>query len=195
MKIFHLIGFLLMLGTSQFVDPAYPPNAVGGGTVVATFQIGAKLVEQIKINSGEEPFAGAASSALSQWHLDDDSDGEELAVVHFRQPDLYYINGAAETIAGGRATRSLPYPKSIVGPSYPAHGLAQGSVVLRIKVDADGSVGRIETLKSAGALTDVSIEAVRKWEFLAAEDSMGKPTPSHVYAVLVYRFPITQQKK
>ena len=73
--------------------------------------------------------------------------------------------------------------------------MGQGSAVLRVRISAEGRVDKVETLKSAGILTDVSIEAVRKWEFSPAVDDRGVPETSYAYAVLVYRLPVIEPKK
>jgi hypothetical protein len=194
MRIQHAIAFLLVLGSNAFIDPIYPPNTVSGGTVVAEFNIASGNVKQIAFYSGEEPFVSATRSALAQWHLASEKDGDFLIIVHFRQPNLYYLNDAAEKIDGTRAKRSLPYPLMIIGPAYPIQSLGQESAILKAEILADGSVGKIAALKPAGSLTDVSIDAVRKWKFLSAEENNGIGKTSYVFAVIVYRLPVSEQK-
>jgi hypothetical protein len=195
MRIPQVLGFLLFFSSSAFVDPIYPPNAVSGGTVVAELHFVSGNVKEITIHSGEEPFVSSTKTALAQWHLHPEKDRNDLVIVHFRQPNLYNLNDVGENIEGSKPKESLPYPKYIVGPSYPAQTLGQGSAILRAEISADGSITEIQALKSAGSLTDVSIDAVRKWKFLPAEDDRGIGKPSFAYAVFVYRFPIIEQKR
>jgi TonB family protein len=195
MKAIVILGFWAVFSTSTFVDPAYPPYAITGGTVVAELHSVSGKVEELEIHSGEEPFLDSAKSALEQWSLHPDNDGEDLVIVHFRQPHLYYLNDASENIGGARPLGHLPYPKTIVGPDYPVQVSGQGSVILKIEISSEGSVTDVRAEKTAGALTDVSIDAVRKWKFLPAEDERGIATASSAYAVLVYRFPIIGPKK
>lgn len=195
MKALQIIGLWISFGSSAFVEPIYPPNAISGGTVVAALHSVAGKVEQIEIPWGEEPFLNSAKSALEQWRLHPDKDSDDLVIVHFRQPNIYYLKDAGEKMGGRRTTDVLPYPKTIIGPAYPAQILGQGAVILRMEISAEGRVAEVQTVKSAGSLTDVSIEAVRQWEFEPAEDYRGEPKASSAYAVLVYRFPLTEQKK
>jgi hypothetical protein len=195
MRSLQILGFLVFLSSGVFVDPIYPPNTVTGGTVIAELHSVSGRVEKLTIHSGEEPFVSAAQSALRQWQLHPEKDGDDLVVMHFRQPNLYYLNDAGEKISGAKPKGSLPYPKSIVGPAYPAQSLGRGSVILRIGISSDGRVGKIQAEKSVGSLTDVSIDAVRKWVFLPAEDGRGLAKASSAYAVFVYQFPVIEQKR
>jgi hypothetical protein len=195
MRLLYLLGLWVILGADNLVDPIYPPNAISGGTVVAELHSVSGIVKSISIHAGEEPFVSSAKAALDQWHLHPERDGNDLVIVYFRQPNLFYLNDASESIAGGKAEHSTPYPKSIVGPSYPAQTFEPGAVILRMDISAAGSVEDVNPLKSAGDLTGVSIAAVRKWKFMPAKNDTGAEIRSHVYAVLVYRSPIVERKR
>jgi TonB family protein len=195
MNLLPIISLLLFFGSSTLVDPPFPPNTASGGTVVAELHMTAGNVDHVDILSGEEPFIGSCKSALSQWHLHPERDGNELVVVHFRQPNLYYLGNAEEEISCTKPKGPLACPKHIVAPAYPAQALGQGSVVLKARISAEGGVSAVQVVKSMGILTDVSIDAVRKWEFDPAEDDQGTAKPSSAYAVLVYRLLITEPEK
>ena len=94
MSLINLLALWLMLGSDTVVGPLYPPNAVSGGTVVAELVSGAGGVSDIKILSGEEPFVSSSRAALQSWNLHPEKDGGDLVVVHFRQPNLYYMGDA-----------------------------------------------------------------------------------------------------
>jgi TonB family protein len=168
--------------------PANPPNAISGGTVVAELHFVSGNMQRAKILSGEGSFADSCRSAFKGWRSD--RDGDELVVVHFRQPYLYYRGDRKESMKPAQTEEGLPYPLDILQPDYPPDAMAQGSVVLGLDISPKGDVTDIKAIKSVGGLTESSIEAVRNWEFQPAEDSSGKAMPSHAYAVLVYRFPV-----
>jgi hypothetical protein len=48
----------------------------------------------------------------------------------------------------------------------------------------------VDVVRSVGALTEPSMDAVRKWEFAAPEDDKGVKRSSHAYGVFVYELPI-----
>jgi TonB family protein len=190
-----ILSFLLALGSTTFVEPAYPPNAVSGGTVVASLSISSGNVAKVTVHSGEEPFIRSAESALAQWHLPSETKDPQLVIVHFRQPNLYYLADPGETISSPRPVRSMPFPQKIVGPGFPAQAMGPGSVMLRTEIQADGGIGIIEVLKSEGSFTAASREALRQWKFLPAENDRGIAIASRVYVVFVYRLPVIEQKR
>jgi hypothetical protein len=190
MILMPIIGLLLIFGSTSLVDPVYPPLALSGGTVVAELHLAGGKVEAINILSGGEPFVGSCKSALAQWNLPSERDGDVMVVVHFRHQNLYNYANSEEQIDCRKPNKSLPYPKRITAPTYPAQVLAQGSVVLKADISAEGGVSDVSVMKSLGSLTDLGSDAVRKWVFVPAEDRQGNAKPSSIYAVLVFRFPV-----
>jgi hypothetical protein len=195
MSLAPIISLLLILGSANLVDPAFPPMAISGGTVVAQLRLADGIVEAVDILSGEEPFASSCKTALAQWQLPSEKNGDAIVVVHFRHPDLFDYANSEEKIRFVEPKGSLPYPKRIVGPPYSPQMMAQGCVILKTAISAKGSVLDIQVLKTLGALTDSGVDAVKKWEFIPAEDSRGMGTISNAYVVLVFRFPVIAPKE
>jgi TonB family protein len=183
-----LVSFLL--SSLYMADPLFPPNAVSGGTVIAELQLAEGKVTKVDILSGSEPFAGSCVSALAKWRLQPEFSGSELAVVHFRQPYVQGLMPTEEDVSLSNPPKRLPYPRYLVHPFYPPNALARGSVILRAEITADGRVSNIETIKGMGALTGTSIEALKRWQFVPAQDDQGASILSHAYVVFVFRFPL-----
>ncbi len=185
---------LLAAGASDpvaTVDPAFPPNAVGGGTVVATLEVSNGSVTSINVISGAEPFAGSARTALAAWQFPPSPDTEHVTVVvDFAQPGMYAVGSAKRRIAAPRDAASGPYPRSVLDPQYPPTGSGQGSVVLAVDLDASGAVGKVGVVKDLGAFTQAGVQAVQQWRFAPARDASGNKSASRIYAVLVFRAPI-----
>ncbi len=185
---------LLAAGASDpvaTVDPTFPPNAVGGGTVVASLDISNGSVTRINVISGAEPFAGSARTALAAWQFPPSPDTEHVTVVvDFAQPGMYAVGSARRRIAAPREEASGPYPRSVLDPQYPPNGSGQGSVVLAVDLDAKGAVGKVGVVKDLGAFTQAGVKAVQQWRFSPARDESGNKSASRVYAVLVFRAPI-----
>jgi TonB family protein len=184
-----LIWFVLF--SLRIVDPVYPPDAVTGGSVVAELHFESGHVEALKILSGEEPFVGSVRSALEAWQMDPKQNADELVVVHFRHPFLYRIGKSKDEIDPAKPGPLLPYPKIVIPPAYPANAEGQGSVVLRVEISAEGRISDVQVIKGMATMTELSLEAVRKWEFVAPVNAKGVKQASHAYVVLVYRFPIS----
>jgi TonB family protein len=177
------------------VEPAYPPNAVAGGTVVATLQIVSAEVREVTILTGDEPFASSTRVALKSWQFSPGDAHIRLPViVSYRNPALLTSAAAVQNLSPPALTKenqSLPYPIQIVESGYPPNALGQGSAVLQISIDAAGSVARVETVKSLGSLTEACTSAVRKWRFRPAQNRQGRRIPSDAFAVCVYRMLVT----
>ncbi len=68
-------------------DPVYPPNALEGGTVVATLVIENGVVEEVAILSGEERFTKSVENALRAWRFPQSVTHARIPVItHFRTP-------------------------------------------------------------------------------------------------------------
>ena len=185
---------LLAAGASDpisTVDPTFPPNAVGGGTVVATLDVSNGSVTRVNVISGAEPFADSARTALAAWKFPPSADTEHATVVvDFAPPGMYAVGSAKRRVSAPREEASGPYPRTVQDPQYPPTGAGQGSVVLSVDLDAGGAVGKVGVVKDLGAFTQAGLKAVQQWRFSPARDASGRKRPSRVYAVLVFRTPI-----
>ena len=172
------------------VGPAYPPNAVAGGSVVAALHVAAGSVKSIDILQADRPFEQPVRSAVAGWRFRDSDNGDILVVVDFRTPNLYSTGSAEKNLASAGATPGLAYPKKIVEPPYPPNSLAEGSVVLHLDLAGNGSVLRVKILQGLGTLTGACVAAVRSWQFVPARTKKGMTASSEAYAVFVIRRPI-----
>ncbi len=173
-----VIPFWFALAFFQAADPLYPPNAIRGGTVVAEVAFVGGNTKKLNILSGEEPFASSVRSALAGWRLCPEQNCSELVVVYFRQPYLYSTSEDREELKPVKPQSSLPFPKTVVQPAYPANILGQGSVILRTEISTEGRVSEVQVIQSIGGLTEPSVTAVRKWEFTVPKNEKGKVQPS-----------------
>lgn len=172
------------------VGPAYPPNAVAGGTVVAALHVAAGSVKSIDILQADPPFEQPVRSAVAGWRFRDSENGDILVVVDFRTPNLYSTDSAEKNLASAGPTRGLAYPKKIVEPTYPPNSMAEGSVVLHLDLTEKGSVSRVKILQGLGNLTGACVAAARSWQFVPARSKKGIAASSEAYAVCVMRRPI-----
>jgi len=180
----------LLLSGFSVVDPVYPPNAAGGGTVVAVVKVAGGQVKDVTVLWGEEPFVASCKDALARWSFSAEADINHIVVVYFRKPELLSAASWRQKISAAKAVTLLPYPRYVFAPSYPPNALAQGSVVIRVEISEEGRVVDQQVIKPMGILTEASKEAVAKWEFYPARDHKGRKIASHAYVVLVFRFPV-----
>jgi TonB family protein len=190
MSILSSVIFQLLFGLISTIEPAFPPHAVSGGTVITALHFVSGNVNKVEILYGEEPIIGSCKAALSKWREEAGVDSDRLVIVHFRQPNLYEMGDSKEAISLKRKEISLPYPRTIIHPAFPPNALGQGSVILKADISDKGTVANVQAIESMGILTDSSIKAVRQWDFEPARDQEGKATQAQAYVVIVYRLPI-----
>jgi len=186
-----IIGLLILAFAEAVVvvGPAYPPNAVAGGTVVAALKIAAGAVERIEILQADAPFAHPVQAALSGWRFTPGTEAA-LVVVNYRTANLYSVGSPSHSIKAAKTVGGLPYPRTVIEPPYPPNSLAEGSVVLRLAVDRNGSVARIRVLQGLGDFTSACAATVRQWRFAPAKNDKGTSIASEAYAVFTVRRPI-----
>ena len=176
------------------VGPAYPPNAVSGGTVTAVLHVSAGEVKSMDIVQGDEPFVAPTRSALSAWRFRSSENGKFLVVVNFRSPTLHATGPADRKILIRPESAEFQGIKSIVEPVYPANSLGEGSAVFHLGISAAGAVSKANVVQGLGDLTGACLAAVRQWQFLPAAAAGKNPGLSEVYAVCVLRRPVLIKK-
>jgi len=172
------------------VGPAYPPNAVSGGTVTALLHVSAGEIRGMDILQGDAPFVAPTRSALGAWRFRSSDSGDYLVVVNFRSPTLYATGPAGRKISARPDSAEVPGIKSIVEPVYPANSLGEGSAVFRLGILASGAVSNAVVVQGLGDLTSACLAAVRQWQFVPAATAGKNPGSSEVYAVCVLRRPV-----
>ncbi len=194
MRLLLIVLFGLFQGAISVVSPLYPPNAAGGGMVVAVVKVADRRVKSINILSGEEPFVSSSRSALAQWSIPGEAEESHLVIVYFRPPQLFNTGSARQEVSLPGVPLSCAYPKYVFQPLYPVNASGQGSVILRIEVSPEGNVTDTRVIKSMGIFTDVSKQALAKWQFVPAHDTQGRKIASHAFVVILFRPPIIKNK-
>ncbi len=179
-----------LLAATSVVGPAYPPDAVAGGTVVAVLRVSAGTVSKISIQHGDAPFVEPAQAALSRWRFSPGESGDNLVVINFRAPTLYAVGPPSKILENNKAFPELAYPRKVTDPGYPPNSLAEGSVVLRLELSETGAVSKVKTVQALGSLTSSCVTAAQSWQFAPAHNKRGSPSKANAYAVCVFRRPI-----
>ena len=188
-----ILAFLIWawLEAGVVVAPAYPPNAVTGGTVVAVMHVTAGSVRSIDILQGDASFVEPVRAALSGWRFQAAESGTSLAVVSFRSPQLYAVGSPATRLLEPTSPPSgVACPRKVVEPPYPPNSLGEGGVVLRLDLSDSGSISKVRVVQGLGDLTRLCVIAVSQWQFAPARNSAGKSLASEAYAVFVLRRPV-----
>ena len=180
-------------------DIAYPPNARTPGMVTLDVSVGANGTVQNVITARDvPPLTEAAKQAVSGWNFSSAKKGEQdmdgVARVNvvfnpFNPSDVSIPNKPLpqQDNAGAQSTAVFrPADVKTAGyATYPANTLASGSVVLDVKVGADGSVAGVRVLRGTGVLADAATRATKDWAFTAAM-YQGKAVESRVTVAFVF---------
>jgi hypothetical protein len=177
------------------VSPAYPPNAVSGGTVVAVMHVSSGEVRGVDILQGDAPFQAPVRAALAGWRFENTRSGDVLAVAVFRTPNLYSTGSPDRELTGTRTATGLAFPTRVVEPAYPANSLGEGAVVLRLALSDAGAVTKVETIQGLGDLTAPCVAAAGKWQFSPGRTARGSQVATEAYAICVMRRPVLPVKK
>lgn len=185
--------------------PAQPPDAVGGGEVLAELTVGADgAVTEVSLIRSTPPFTELVLGAARDWTFspaeapDDDGrlvqiESKVLAVALFLPPTLYGGPARGEVPEEvGVASPEVPYISAIGRPAYPAGALFEGVVVLSLDLDAEGHVVGTGVVQSAGVFDEYALQAVLDWQFRPATRN-GLPAPATVVAIIGFRQPITPE--
>jgi hypothetical protein len=190
------IALLLLpfLQEESVVGPAYPPNAVAGGTVVAHLRVAKGIVQGVAVVRGEEPFNAPVLSALTGWRLAATENGMIPVVVNFRTPNLMPTGSPSRELTPPGSGSQTAFPERVVEPGYPPDSLAEGSVILRLEITEAGGIGKVSILQGLGNITASCIDAVKGWRFSPARNGKGIAVKSSAYAVCVVRRPILPRR-
>ena len=128
----------------------YPEGASGDGVVVVTVTVGIDgAVDDVKVASGDEPFASAAVSAAKGWTFDPATrDGKPVA-ARIKMEILFHPPVVAEP-------EPQPAPPPARRPGAPPAPPPADEVTVRVRRPAPGatSLGRAEVRQLPGAFGD-----------------------------------------
>jgi outer membrane biosynthesis protein TonB len=176
--------------------PAIPIDAAAGGVVIAELSVTAGgRVERVDAIRTTPPYDTEVLRAVADWtfHPQKAADPEALShvlVVAVIRPASFPSAPMAQPTDVAPATDDVPFPRSAPPPQYPADALGGDTVVLEAHVSADGQVVSTRVLSGSPPFTQVSEDAVGRWDFEPAR--LGDaPRASTAYVILGFREPLT----
>ncbi len=179
--------------------PTYPPGATADAKVfVHAFVDAEGRVCVARIIKGRDPFSRLALEAVRRWTFHPaSSQGKPVGVwieipIDFLFPGFMTQGnaGALDTASGRGDHYEEPTPVSRWEPQYPEfakEAQIQGSVVLRVSVDYDGTVTDIKVMEGVTGLNEAAINAVKHWKFRPATLN-GKPVPASLNVPVGFHF-------
>jgi len=182
-------------------DIVYPINSGAAGVVVVAVDLdGAGRIKSTDTVRDIPSLTSPILLAIPKWTfkpatLDGKGVDSTILVSVVFNPSDYRLTGS-DTPALGKRMEAVPQdasgflpPKTVSSSwaEYPIDSVAQGAVVLNVRVNREGRVTRV-TAPWGPFLTKTSIQAVRRWTFEPAKLN-GDPIGADVAIAYVYRPP------
>jgi TonB family protein len=181
-------------------DIAYPVNTTATGlvTLLLSLSNGGRM-ENVQVLRDVPPLTGAAQSGVQSWSFKPaSSNGNPVAstipvsvIFNPFNPGDTQISGmsvpADPTAAPtGNAQYKPPQITSASFAVYPPNTLAQGTVVLDVRIGKTGQVTKVRVVHGVPPLTSSAINAVKSWSYNPAATN-GQPAASRMVVAFVFQ--------
>jgi hypothetical protein len=171
------------------------PNIVASTWVLSDLEITTDgVVKSATTLEGNSPLPGTLLASVRRWaftpaYATGPVESHVTAVFLFRARDIFSSlapNLFGISIAG---LNRPPIPVSISDPGYMATSIAEGQVILELRLTETGAIQNVRVINTISGLNEFTERAVRSWRFAPAL-SNGTPVPGTVIAVVSYLRPV-----
>ncbi|MGA7855276.1 MAG: energy transducer TonB [Candidatus Acidiferrales bacterium] len=180
-------------------DVAYPINTLAAGLVSLEVNLtAAGQVENLKVVRDIPGLTARAISAVTSWTFTPAKlDGQ--AVESSINVHVVFNPGTPQN-QNLQLTPGAPVPQpnppgylpptlsQISDATYPPNSIAQGAVVLDLRIDKSGQIKKITTIRAIPSLTVAAIAAAKTWSVNPAKLN-DNAEPAHVALAFVFRSP------
>lgn len=190
--------------------PPIAVQAMAGGEVIVELSVTrAGVVESAKTLRSTPPYTENLLTALRGWRFAPAEDvltpaagqptdettrraaaSKVLVVGLFRPPALFAATLGEPPTSEAAPSPDAPAVGALVMPDYPVRAMFDGTVLIEVEINADGSVQRRRLARSLPPFDDPALEAVGSLTFRPA-NVRGRAVPSVAYVVAAFRQPIT----
>ncbi|HXT68248.1 MAG TPA: energy transducer TonB [Vicinamibacterales bacterium] len=182
-------------------------DVVGGGEVLLEVSLDAKGgISGIKPLRETAPFTGRMVDAVRSWKFSpaevdipparrkpggpttEGIESKVLVAGVFRAPAVIGATLGEVPKDVARVSAEIPFPTSVVTPTYPAGTMAPGVVLVEVKVDARGDVTAANVRVPAAGFDSTALTTARQWKFRPARPAGGN-SASVAYIVFGFQVP------
>jgi Gram-negative bacterial TonB protein C-terminal len=176
------------------VPPIPPLNTPFGGVVVLNVAMdSAGTVRNISTVAGASPFLKPSVDSVRRWKFTSAVDSSKKFVVSavflYRARQIFSSGPGIYLPQAPPASNQPPLPEFISDAPYPVNSVAEGVVILELKIGANGQIEQIRTVHDVPALTDAARQAVAGWKFSSARTG-GKAVEGISIAVISFLRPV-----
>jgi TonB family protein len=156
-------SLLLLLQLLTAAPPVPPAQAIGSSVVILDGTVNSQgRLTNLHVLQGMTPFVQPSLEAIKEW---------SFAPEPVPRPTTVTFLYRARTVLPDQpyefALRSpcCAVPTYIVDPGYPINSIGEGSVIMQVRINAQGSVESVHTIWPEPSLTEAAVQAVRRWHF------------------------------
>jgi len=180
----------LSLLLEHATPPSRPVNTLATGLSVVEVEVdsGTRSMQTRQLY-GNSPFVTSGLNALMSWVFAVPAgvpSARTSVTFLFRSPSIYSVPIPAPAVkpwAGSPNTSALP--QEIMDPGYPPASVAEGILVLIVRINAEGKVIGVEKFSGEAALFEQSHNALKNWKFSPARIA-NNPVSSSAYVVISF---------
>ena len=170
--------------------PPHPINTVATGISVVEVEVDSRTHSlQTRQLYGNSPFVTPGLNALMSWEFavpPGSSSARTSVTFLYRSPAIYSVPIrplAVRPLTGSPNTSALP--QEIVDPGYPPRTVAEGVLIVMLRVDSDGKVIGVEKFSGEAVFFEQSQNALKDWKFSPARIA-NQPVSSSAYVVISF---------
>jgi len=179
----------------QIAPVEHNPNVIASTWVIAGLDVGVDgHVRSATVVKGEEPLRSAVLASVRRWVLTPARtrtpvESRVTGVFLFRGRDIFSAPPPDLSGVSFAGPDRPPIPVRLSDPGYLVNSIAEGEVVLELRLSEAGSIQNVRVVKGIPALAEFTDQAVRSWRFAPALQ-MGQPVPGTVIVVVSYVRPV-----
>ena len=178
------------------VPAPYPPQSLFGGEVILDAVVDHEgRLGDVSVVHGDPPFLDKAQDAVQSWsfrpaHIEGkDVEARVGVVFEFAEPYLPSPKSRTHTYPEPQDVNDrAPVPTDTVEPEYPVRTVAEDSVVVLGRIDAEGQLTSTELIRDVPPFSDATLAAMRQWRFAPGKQA-GEPVESAIVVVATFRRP------
>jgi len=186
--VFQPQGMSLLL--EHATPPSRPVNTLATGISVVEVEVDARTHSmQTRQLNGNSPFVTPGLNALMRWGFavpPGVASARTSVTFLYRSPAVYSVPirlPAAKPWTGSPNTSALP--QEIVDPGYPPTAVADGILIVVLRIGPEGNVIGIEKFSGEAVFFEQSQNALKNWRFSPARIA-NQPVTSSAYVVISF---------
>jgi TonB family protein len=185
----------------HLVTPAQPVMSLQSGQVLLDVHVRDDgRVGVVRTLYGQSPFLKVTLEAVRQWHFVParqkepvDSRVGVLAIFYPRQMFSFSPPRQEAHDRQHPEASQPPLPLGVSHVGYPANSVAEGVVLIQLRVDREGAVAEIQLIRDVKSLGETALRAVRSWKFSPAKVN-GEPIPGTMIVAVSFLRPFVRTR-